>query len=229
MFIKNQSFFGGVKKVNDEALSQLSSFMSIGNEIELNIVNDLTKAVCIYEYGPALSIVELEHFLNQFKQKIYEFRQDCDEIFCQLFLCICNENDTEYIIRNTCVLIFKSPRCILLKFGEIKHIKYVIQIDNHTLYELGIKPTTTPYHPESYPAIKGKYDELKIKMMEVNATRIIKNITGFEKHLTIRRTSNAEEAKQNVESARDYESAFKNILGDLNTSYKALEDEKEKK
>merc|ERR1739848_765332 len=121
------------------------------------------------------------------------------EIFCQLFLCICNENDTEYIIRNTCVLIFKSPRCILLKFGEIKHIKYVIQIDNHTLYELGIKPTTTPYHPESYPAIKGKYDELKIKMMEVNATRIIKNITGFEKHLTIRRTSNAEEkSKSNI-------------------------------
>jgi len=174
---------GSPKNVNEQALSQISSFLTLGNEVELSVVNDLTKAMCVYEYGPALSLLELEHFMNQLTNKVSMLRNHNEELFCQFFNCICDAQAQNFVIRNTCVMIFKPPKCILVKFGQIETIKYVIHLDNNCLYKLGTNDEPIPFIQDSSQQLKEKYLALKSKVAQKVGLGLLDNLEKFEKSL----------------------------------------------
>jgi len=180
MTLVNTNWFGTPKNVNEMALQKISSFLTIGSEVEISSVNEVTKALCVYEYGPALSLLELEHFMGQLIKKISSLRNDNDELFCQFFNCISNCCDDKYVVRNTCVMIFKAPKCILVKFGDIETIKYVIHLDNNCLYNLGSNDVPIPYVPENSIQLKDAYLNLRKKVAQKVGQGILSNLNLFE-------------------------------------------------
>jgi len=74
---------------------------------------------------------------------------------------------------------------IMFKFGNIDTIRFVIQIDNHVLYEyeMGSNYNTSPYDPSIDPIYEELYRNLKNSMLLKERSRIMKNFSCFEESI----------------------------------------------
>jgi len=224
--LKNTTWFGNPKDLDKDSSEKLRSFLSIGTEIQLDVLNDVTKAICIYEYGPCLSLLELEKFMMKLTNKIPKLRPHNEELFYQLFNAICFSNTTNYMIQNACVLIFCPPMCILLKFGDMKAIKFVVHLDNNSLYILGEDVEPIPFLPESSALLHSKYIELKSKIAQKIGTMMINKISGFETKLTKDTALQGLQIKSNVDETKENEEALKDIFDKVSIAYKDLQESK---
>lgn len=184
MALTGTNWLGNPKDVNEEALTKLSSFFQLGKEIELSSIDEMTKALCFYEYGPALSLLELETFMNELTGKISKFRVHREELFYQMFNAICFSDDTNFIVRNCLILVFDPPTCVVLKFGEMKTVKFVIHLKNHALYILGEDTEPIPFLKSSSQMLEQKYRDLSAKIAQKVGSMVLEKLTKFEAYLT---------------------------------------------
>jgi len=180
MTLTNTNWMGHPKSLKTEAIDKISSWLTIGDEVSFTVLSDFTKEMAFYEYGPALSLLEFSHFIKQITTKITTFHNYHDELFCQFFNVLSSNQSQDFVLRNTCVMIFKRPICVLVKFGEIQTIKYVIHLDNHCLYRLDNNSPPTPYSKEAGERLKNKYLETKKLMDESVGSQVVRDIASFE-------------------------------------------------
>jgi len=108
-------------------------------------VTDLTKEITFYEYGPLLSLWELDEFVSKLVEKQSVLKNFKNELFFFLYHIIVNSANRSI---DQSILAFKFPYCFLLKFGSLEEIKYVLHFDNRMYYNLESKNGTK--YEESY-------------------------------------------------------------------------------
>jgi len=226
MSLSNTSWFGNPKDVNENALTQIKSFLTIGNEIELKVLTDLTNALCIYEYGPKLSLMELENFISRLCEKIPKFKLKKEELFYQMFNAICFSDDSGFILKDVCIMVFQPPVCVLLQFGEIKTIKFIIHLENNSLYSLGSGAEPIPFIPETSEILYRKYETLKIKIADKIASEMLEKMTKFESYLTKGTAENNIKTKSNIDETLSDVAIQNHIMADLQKSYTKLNEER---
>jgi len=134
-----------MKKLESNRYQSLSSMITFDEEVTISNVSDLTKEISFYEYGPLLTIYELEDFCKKIIQKQSALKEHYQELFFYLYCIICQTPKTAI---DTSVLAFKYPFCFMLKFGNIEEIKYVMHFDNGVYYNLDKKASVQ--YQESY-------------------------------------------------------------------------------
>ncbi len=181
MSLTNTSWFGNPKDTNQETLKKLSSFLTLNSEVELSVIDDYTNALSVYEYGPALSLLELEVFMESLCQKVSKFRTFREELFYQMFNAICFCDESNFVIKNCCILVLLPPTCVCLKFGPVEQAKFVIHLANHSLYILGNDLEPIPFLKETSTRLHEIYCSLKDKIAIKVGTMMMQKMTKFER------------------------------------------------
>jgi len=227
--IKNRGWFSRLQQVDDDSMSKISDLIILGDELEINILNDLTKKICYYDHGPAISLFELENFSRNLVGSIKELKPDHDEIFSQMLCAISQMKEHNYTICDTSLMILKSPYCVIVKFGSTSSCRFLIHLGNNVLYTMGgsEKVRPVPYSPASYSSYKSMYDTLKKDMMRAEESRILENFTGFKESLTHETYKHSQSIKDSTNNSAQYTEAIGVLLGEIADAQQKLY-EKEK-
>jgi len=135
--IKHRGFFNRLQEVEDKSMEQLNDYIMTGDELEVNVLNDLTQKICLYDHGPSITLFELQSFCTTLCQSVKELQKDEKEIFSHMFCAIARCKDTNFTLRDTCIMLLKPPYCVLVKFGNATTCKYLFHLGNHVLYSMG--------------------------------------------------------------------------------------------
>merc|ERR1711868_270798 len=96
------------------------------------------------------------------------------EIFSQLLNMFSNSGRDDYVLKSTCILVRKTPYCIMIKFGSIDKITFILDLDISSLYVLGEgKTTSTPFQEMEYPVYRKMYDDLKEDFLSREHEKVI--------------------------------------------------------
>jgi len=159
--IKGTSFWGNAKEIENNQLEMLSSYISSGEELEIQLMTKTISNLVIFEYGPVLTLHEINKFVDAFVYQLTIFKKDRKEIFSQMLNIFSNSKEDNYVIKSTCLLIRKTPFCVLVKFGDIKNIKFIFDLDVSTLYIIGKETNSIPFNESEYLIYEQMYEELK--------------------------------------------------------------------
>jgi len=132
--LRGSSFFGKIKQVDTKRYEYLASMISFSDELTISNVSELIKEISFYEYGPMLTIWELDDFIKKIVQKqplLAKFRK---ELFYFLYNIVIEKKSVD-----TSILVFKYPYCFMLKFGCLEDIKHIIHFDNNSYYNIESK------------------------------------------------------------------------------------------
>eukprot|EP01123_Difflugia_compressa_P003700 TRINITY_DN1499_c0_g1_i3.p1 TRINITY_DN1499_c0_g1~~TRINITY_DN1499_c0_g1_i3.p1 ORF type:complete len:271 (-),score=47.05 TRINITY_DN1499_c0_g1_i3:74-886(-) len=214
--IKGRGFWGGLKKVDEEKMEQLSNHIMTGDELNITVLGQLTTEICIIDYGPALSLMELETFVKTVCKQIKELKPDYEELFAQFLMAINFMKEDGYLISNTCVMILKQPHCVIVRFGGTDSCKVLIHLGNHSLYQLGTnKSRPIPYRPGSFKTYEAMYNKLHNAMVEAEQANILSAFSGFEESLSKEKFQSASEMKKSKENTKRTDEAFGILLEEL--------------
>jgi len=159
--VKNTNFWGNAKEIKKEQMEMISSYINLGTQFDIQILTKQIENLVLFEYGPVLTLHEIWKFVETLIHQLNILKKYKKELFSQFLNIFSNSGETNYIIKSVCILIRQTPYCILIKFGDINTINYIIDLDVSTLYILGENTNSTPYDESEYPVYEQMYSELK--------------------------------------------------------------------
>ena len=200
IILRGTGFFGYIKKLDDKRYHQyLSSMINFSEEVRINNVSDLTSIISFFEYGPMLTIYELEDFCKKIMDKQKMLKPFHKQLFFFLWTIISN---TPKKAIDTSILVFKFPYCFMLKFGAEEDIKHCIHFDNNMYYNLQEKHGTM-YQPAYYEtALEGWKELVHERKQEYNEVIKYKHATSLAdiEDNTANVMEEAEKATDKIES-----------------------------
>jgi len=214
LVVKNRGFFGGLKQANEKSIEQISGLIMAGEELQITLLNDVTNSICFYDHGPAISLFEMETFVRTLCKSVKELAKDEQEIFSHMLCAISEKKADGYTIRDTSVMIFKPPFCVIVKFGSSESCKYLMHLQNHVLYYMGAldKPhRPVPYQSGSYESYRKIFEQLKGDMVKAEEDRIMKNFAGFKESLREEQYEHTKDVKESNENTFNYTKALEKL------------------
>jgi len=125
-------------------------------------------------------------------------------------------------------LIRQTPYCILIKFGDINIINYIIDLDVSTLYILGENTNSTPYDESEYPVYEQMYSELEKDFFRREQERIRSNFTGFKEKLKKDTKELVEKVEIELHNCNEYEKLINKTTKKANDTQMLLVNEEKK-
>jgi len=228
--IKGTNFWGNPKEIESNQLEMISSYISSGDELEIQLMVKTISNLVIFEYGPILTLHEINKFVDAFITQLSSFKKDRKEIFSQMLNVFSNSKDDNYVIKSTCLLIRKTPYCVLVKFGDIKNVRFIFDLDVSTLYILGKETNSIPFDESEYLIYEQMYEELKKDFLRREQERIRSNFVSFKEKLKEDTSLLVKDAEVGLHNCAEYEKAInKNIIkANENQIRLSIEEEKTK-
>jgi len=222
---------GGLKKIDTKKYQYLSSMINFEQEVTIKNVSELTKEVSFYEYGPLITIYELDDFVKKLLSRQKDMAKLEKEVFFYLYH-ILNSNTEEKDsdkptpkrVLDTSILAFKYPFCFIIKFGCTDELKYVMHFDNGVYYNLE-KKTSLKYEEAHYCVARSNWLKMmKERENEVNsilefqAAEHIKDILNHQKVLNqkiVENTQSAIECSTELKEMQDQRLDLQKKLNEL--------------
>jgi len=224
--VKGRGWFNRLKEVDEEPMQKISQVIMTGDELEINILNDLTNKICFYDHGPALSLYEIDSFCSQLCKSVKELKGDEKEIFSHMLCVIASRKGEEnYVLNDTCMMILKPPYLVLLKFGNPTSVRYLLHLHNHVLYSLGTEQKNqrpTPYNEKAYEAYRQVFEGLKQDMIDAEQQRIIRDFSGFKEALKKEQYGYAQEICKTTENTKKFSQALAVLAEKINEAQESL-------
>lgn len=213
LVIKNRSFLTkALKTIDIESFANLGSFMKASEEIQITEIGDIVSRMCRVEYGPALCLLDIPTLCKKLARNIREIRDFEDLIFCSLFVAIVNAKEDKYVMQDVCFAIMIPPSCILLEFGMVKKVSYVIHLSNRCLYHLGHFKVTKFLSAAELEAHKIAYSEVATAFEEEQKMEIISRYKVAISDAKVKTNEHAASATRATKQAHEYSAATMALL-----------------
>lgn len=228
--LSNTTLFGNPKRGNDKQIAMLSSYFNVSDaeKLQVSVLCKTVEHICLVEYGPMLSVNELEKFVSVLTKSSPVLKRVEGEIFAHFVNLMTNLRSKDYILSSSAIIMRFNSYCFIIKFGSAEQIDYIIDLDVHTLY--GIKDDdrfSRPFTPGTDDLYAGLFSTIKseyLKAAEMKLTMQFTQITESFAKETYDCTVELERSRHNVVQLR---SSTAEYLKKINSTNEAFEESEE--
>ena len=185
--IKTKDYLSKLKKVENNNFDKIIGYLHFGEELSITNVVDVVNDIHIYEYAPMISFLELSDLVKNIEHHVPQFKPFIKCVHYHLFKIIL-EQDSEgedrrpYVLKDALVLILKRPYALMLKFGNVTNINYVIQLDSQTaLYMLESKTCT--YKDEYYRPMESQQGVIVAELQNLSVEGMLQKTVHVRKEI----------------------------------------------
>jgi len=203
----------------------ITSYINVGEQLDVQLFIKTFSNLVLFEYGPVLTLHEIDKFCETLIKQITCLKPNRKEIFSQLLNMFSNSGRDDYVLKSTCILVRKTPYCIMIKFGSIDKITFILDLDISSLYVLGEgKTTSTPFQEMEYPVYRKMYDDLKEDFLRREQERIRSNFASFKESLKKDTKELIEKTELDLHNCGEYEKVISKTLSAANESQTRLKE-----
>jgi len=146
----------------DTNYNKVSEMINFDNKLKITKIADLVNDLGFYDYGPILTMLDLDILCENIQNKISALREDDHTIFYHLFKILLSKENN--LIENSSIMILKKPYCLFIKFGIVENVDYVINLDN--LMAIYLSDSRTSIFNETYYQPAREYYKKTIEEMK---------------------------------------------------------------